>query len=59
MQDGHPEEKKMERMNVIVELVLFYGGRDGGLYTPAADDCLLPPATMCSAGGRYELKCHP
>ena len=28
-------------MNVIVELVLFYGGRDGGLYTPAADTYLL------------------
>jgi hypothetical protein len=31
---------------VIVELVLFYGGRDGGLYTPAADAYLLLPVQL-------------
>ena len=40
-----------------MKLVLFYGKRDGGLYTPAADACLLPSAeaVACiarSAGGR-------
>jgi len=51
MQDGHPGKKEMN-----VELVLFYEGRDGGLYTPAADTYLLLPAeavayTACSVGG--------
>ena len=39
-----------------MSLFLFYGGRDGGLYTPAADARLLPSAeavacTAHSAGG--------
>src|SRR5947207_4802521 len=53
--------RKKEKVN---RACLFYGGRDGGLYTPAADTYLLPSAeavacTARSAGGRYELNVTP